>query len=92
MLPLSLSVLRELARSREKTDRKKSVSCGTVFHFYSNRFYICEKKWEQDGNGMVYYGNGNENDLVFLHPYFQNLVFLSGFPFSLSKNLVVDST
>jgi hypothetical protein len=56
-------------------DRKIHVSSGTVFCFYLDRFRICGKNGERDGNEMVYCGNGNKNVLVFLRPYFQNPVF-----------------
>jgi hypothetical protein len=58
-----------------------SVSSSTVFRFYSNRFRICEKKQERDGNKMLYCGNGNENGSMFFRPYFQNPIFTRIFLF-----------
>jgi hypothetical protein len=63
--------------------RKNTILFSTVFRFYPDYFYIYEKKWKPETNGMIYYGNGNETVQCFFIRTSEIRSFTGIFPFSL---------
>jgi hypothetical protein len=65
---------------RDENGEENHVSFGNAFCFYTYHFRICGKNGVRDENQMVYCGNGNINDSVFLRLYFQNPIFYRDIP------------